>query len=100
MKYGKIVWAFLLFGLLLYVSVPTKASTLTGNENGKAAGQTSVTARVELPEGYEPNSSEQDDGTIRTGDSTNIGSYVVLFAGTAMFMIGMGFLKKQKVLNE
>lgn len=73
--------------LLLYISTPVCADTLSGDENGRAAGQTSVTARIELPEDYEPGGSEDAGSSIDTGDDTQIFMYIFMILLSGILVI-------------
>lgn len=87
-------YVFLLL-ILLCVRFPVYADTLSGNESEKAAGQTSVTARVELPEDYEPGESEESDGIVHTGDDGQVMVYVfAILLSTAAIVLVLCLLTK------
>ena len=74
--------------LLLSLSVPVYGNTLSGDTNGRAAGQTSVTARIELPEEENPeeDKTEDEENAVRTGDETGIYLYagMILISGALL----------------
>ncbi len=65
------------------------ADTLTGDLNGKAAGSTSVTARVELPEDYDSSGFDENGGYINTGDDTQIMMYICMILISGIVIVSV-----------
>lgn len=71
----------LILAVFLLICVPVKAQELDGDTKISAAGQTAVTARVEMPD-------DSEEGMdVKTGDESEVSTYVSLLMTSGMVII-------------
>lgn len=75
----------LILTVVFLMCVPVKAQEMKGDTEISAAGQTAVTARVEMPDEVPQDSENSTD--VKTGDESEASTYVSLLMMSAMVII-------------